>query len=585
MTAPATLETDVLIAGGGPCGLMLANELGRRGVRCLVVDRKPGTAFNPQANATQARTMEHYRRLGFAHRVRAQGLPADHPTDVAYLTRFAGHEMARLRLPTAAQATQLIRGLGGSWSAAELPHRVSQKFVEVVLRDEAQALAGVDLRYGWELRSFSDTGEGITAEVAPAHTPNEPGVTVQARWLVGADGARSGVRAQLGVEWEGGSGFKRSFMGWRMLAVYLRAPDFYRLNPNDRAWMYVQVHPAQRSFIMSVDGVSEFAFHTQLADDTDVDALTHADARALFAKASGLDIRIEILSMAPWLAGHALVASRFQQGRVFIGGDAAHLFTPTGGLGYNTAVEDAVNLGWKLAAVLKGQAPRALLDSYSLERKPLAQRNTGYARQFADSIGLFDAVAELDDDSPAGQQARAVAGEYLNGHVRREFNVPGVTFGGRYDGSPIIVSDGSTPPPDAANSYQPTACPGGRPPHAWLADGRSLFDLFGFEWTLLVLRDSADEPSPATAGFEAAARSLGVDLKVVYPEDETPPDTQSQKGPNTQEGEQQPMDQKRLIDLYEFPLILIRPDHIVAWRGTSDANAPRVMRQVLGWGS
>ena len=590
MTKSATLETDVLITGGGPCGLMLANELGRRGVRCLVVDRKPGTAFNPQANATQARTMEHYRRLGFAYRVRAQGLPADHPTDVAYLTRFAGHEMARLRLPTAAQATQVIRGLGGSWSAAELPHRVSQKFVEVVLRDEAQALPGVELRYGWEMRGFSDTGEGITAEVAPVDTSSEQSVTVQARWLVGADGARSSVRAQLGIAWDGGTGFKRSFMGGRMLAVYLKAPDFYRLNPNDRAWMYVQVHPAQRSFIMSVDGVSEFAFHTQLADDTDVDALTHDDARALFVRASGLDIPIEILSMAPWLAGHALVASRFQHGRVFIGGDAAHLFTPTGGLGYNTAVEDAVNLGWKLAAVLKGQASPALLDSYGLERKPLAQRNTGYARQFADSIGLFDAAPELDDDSPAGQQARAVAGEYLNGHVRREFNVPGVTFGGRYDGSPIIVSDGSTPPPDAANSYQATACPGGRPPHAWLPDGRSLFDLFGFEWTLLVLQDATRHDQPSTAGFETAAQALGVDLKVVYPEDKAAPDPQVQKGQTARtaqaahEGEPQPTDQKRLIDLYGAPLVLIRPDHIVAWRGTSDADASRVMHQALGWG-
>jgi 2-polyprenyl-6-methoxyphenol hydroxylase-like FAD-dependent oxidoreductase len=551
---------------------MLANELGRRGVRCLVVDRKPGTAFNPQANATQARTMEHYRRLGFADRVRAQGLPADHPTDVAYLTRFAGHEMARLRLPTAAQATQVIRGLGGSWSAAELPHRVSQKFVEVVLREEAQALPGVDLRYGWELRGFHDTGAGVQAEVAPVSDADAAATTVRARWLVGADGARSGVRARLGIEWEGGTGFKRSFMGGRMLAVYLKAPDFYRLNPNDRAWMYVQVHPAQRAFIMSVDGVSEFAFHTQLADDTDVDALTHDDARALFARASGLDIPIEILSMAPWLAGHALVASRFQQGNVFIGGDAAHLFTPTGGLGYNTAVEDAVNLGWKLAAVLKGQAPPALLDSYGLERKPLAQRNTGYARQFADSIGLFDAVPELDEDTPEGQRAREAAGEYLNGHVRREFNVPGVTFGGRYDGSPLIVADGSTPPPDAANSYQPTACPGGRPPHAWLTDGRSLFDLFGFEWTLLVLKDPSGHATAPTDGFVAAAKALGVELKVVCPEAGKTPDQQGELG------------RQSLLDLYEAPLALIRPDHIVAWRGTSDGDATRVMRQALGWG-
>jgi hypothetical protein len=325
----------------------------------------------------------------------------------------------------------------------------------------------------------------------------------------------------------------------------------------------VQVHPAQRSFIMSVDGASEFAFHTQLADDTDVDTLTHDDARALFIRASGLDIPIQVLSMAPWLAGHALVASRFQQGRVFIGGDAAHLFTPTGGLGYNTAVEDAVNLGWKLAAVLKGQAPPALLDSYGLERKPLARRNTGYARQFADSIGLFEAVPELDDDTPAGQQAREAAGEYLNGHVRREFNVPGVTFGGRYDGSPIILADGSTPPPDAANSYQPTACPGGRPPHAWLADGRSLVDLFGFEWTLLVLRDAQGDAVPATTGFEAAARSLGVVLKVVEPDAGQAPGLRA---------------------LYEAPLALIRPDHIVAWRGDSDAAASQVLRQALGWG-
>jgi 2-polyprenyl-6-methoxyphenol hydroxylase-like FAD-dependent oxidoreductase len=483
------------------------------------------------------------------------GLPPDHPTDITYLTRFAGTELARLRLPTAAAAPQAIKNMSGSWSAAELPHRVSQKYVEVCLHRHAQQQASVEMRYGWQLQQFTDTGEGIEALVASV-TGGQT-LNVKADYMVGADGARSLVRHQLGISWGGATGFKRKFMGGKMLAVYLKAPDFYARNPNDRAWMYVVVNPELRAFIMSVDGVSEFAFHIQMADDAATEALTEADARRLFAQAFGQPIDIEILSMATWMAGHALVAESFQQGRVFLGGDAAHLFTPTGGLGYNTAVEDAVNLSWKLASVLKGQAPAALLDSYHLERHALAVRNTGYARQFADSIGLFEAASELEDASPEGEQARAVASDYLNGHVRREFNIPGVTFGGRYDGSAIVVGDGTTAPPDAANSYTPCATPGGRPPHTWLPDGRSLFDTFHSEWTLLVLgSDLAD-----TSAFESVASSMGVDLKVVH----------------------QPSEE--ILALYEAPMVLIRPDQIVAWRGHNAEAAQAVLTQVLGGGA
>jgi 2-polyprenyl-6-methoxyphenol hydroxylase-like FAD-dependent oxidoreductase len=534
---------------------MLAIELGRRGVRCLLVDQKPSTAFNPQANATQARTMEHLRRLGLAQKIRSQGLPGDHPTDIAYLTRFAGHEMARLRLPTASAASSVIKTMSGSWSAAELPHRISQKFVEATLREEADKFNGNDVRYGWEMKTFEDTGQGIEATVAPVGGGEE--VKVQAKYLMGADGARSKVRTQLGIGWEGGTGFKRNFMGGKMFAVYLKAPDFYRLNPNDRAWMYVMVNPQLRAFIMSVDGVSEFAFHTQVPEGVDGDAFTEIDARRFFAQAYGHDIKIEILSMATWLAGHALVAAEFQRGRVFLGGDAVHLFTPTGGLGYNTAVEDAINLGWKLASVIQGRAPESLLDSYGLERKPLAQRNTGYARQLADSIGLFDAAPELDDDSAPGDAARAVAAQYLDGHVKREFNIPGITFGGRYDGSPLIVSDGSSPPPDQPNAYVPSACPGGRPPHAWLSDGRSLFDTFHSEWTLLVLGANA----PDTAAFVSAAQERQMDMLVVRHE------------------------QAELLALYQAPLVLIRPDQIVAWRGYDGSKAAAVIARVSAWNS
>jgi 2-polyprenyl-6-methoxyphenol hydroxylase-like FAD-dependent oxidoreductase len=548
----AALTTEVLIAGGGPCGLMLANELGRRGVRSLLIDNKPGTAFNPQANATQARTMEHLRRLGIADEVRSQGLPPDHPTDIAYLTRFSGHELARLSLPTAAQAVREIRSMRGSWSAAELPHRISQKFVEATLLRHARALPCNDIRYGWRLLEFEAHGQGVRALIRPEGGGES--VTVQASYLVGADGARSLVRNELGIAWSGATGVRRHFMGGRMFAVYLRAPDFYRVVPHSRAWMYVAVNHQRRAFIMSVDGRSEFAFHASLHEGENGDEWGQADARRVFAQALGAEIAIDILSLGTWTAGHSLVAQSFQRGRVFLAGDAAHLFTPTGGLGYNTAVEDSVNLGWKLASVLRGRAAPGLLDSYELERKPLAERNTAYARRFADSVGLFTARPALEEDSPAGAAERERAAAHLNAHVRLEFNIPGVTFGGRYDGSPVIVGDGTQAPPDQPNAYVPTAKPGGRPPHAWLDDGRSLFDSFHSEWTLLAL----GEQPPDTAPFAAAARELNLDLQVVA------------------------HSKPELRELYEAPLALIRPDQIVAWRGHAASAALQVLRQVTG---
>lgn len=531
------LRVSVLIAGGGPCGLMLANELGRRGVSAILVDEKPGTAFNPQANATQARTMEHYRRLGFADEIRQAGLPADYPTDVAYFTRYTGYELARFELPSSSRASTLVKGLSGSWSAAELPHRVSQKYVEAVLRRHAERLPGISIRYGHRLTCYVERDDGVIGEIEPV--PEGPRMTIHADFLVGADGPRSTVRQSLGISYGGSTGSQRDFMGGRMLAVYLRAPGFYARMPHAKAWMYNCFNRDRRAFMASVNGRDEFAFHTQLRPGEDGSAITAGEAKAAFQRACGDAIDCEVLSFLTWTAGHALVADGMQRGRVFLGGDAAHLFTPTGGLGYNTAIEDAVNLGWKLASVVKGIRPQALLDSYEIERRPVALRNTDYARRFADSLGLYAAAPEIEDVSAAGEAARQAAGDYLNQHARAEFNIPGITFGGRYDGSPIIISDGSAPPPDAANVYVPSACPGGRAPHAWLDDGASLYDLFGFEWTLLQFQPAVVDTRPLCE----AARALGTELKLItLPRD--------------------------LRDLYEADLVLIRPDQIVAWRGS-----------------
>jgi 2-polyprenyl-6-methoxyphenol hydroxylase-like FAD-dependent oxidoreductase len=532
---------------------MLSIELGRRGVASVLVDPKADTAVNPQAMATQARTMEHYRRLGFAHEVRSLGLPADYPTDIAYFTRYTGPELARFSLPSSSEAAAVARGTG-DWNSPELPHRVSQKYVEQVLKRHAEASPLASLNYGWRLVDFEDRSTHVHAHVEQVTTGQMQ--TVDADFLFGADGARSFVRGQLGINYIGETGVERDFFGGTMVAVYFRAPDFYDVVPHARAWMYWAFNPERRSWCAAVNGVDEFAFHTQLKKG-ESDQVSDERARELLAQAMGRPLDVELLAVGTWIAGHALVADSLGSGRVYIGGDAAHLFTPAGGLGYNTAVEDAVNLGWKLAATIKGAAGPALLQSYGQERRQLALRNTGYARQLAESIGNYVPHSMIEVAGPEGDSARRDAGDYLNGHSRREFNIPGITFGGRYDGSPAIKSDGCSPPRDAMNVYVPSAVPGGRAPHMWLHDGRSVFDLFGFEWSLLVIDPRAH---PSVQAFKVAADELGIDLAIV---DLTAEDA----GP-----------------AYGADLLLVRPDQIVGWRGTATEVAPRsLLEDLMGY--
>ena len=542
-------DCAVIVIGGGPCGLMLAIELGRRGVPVILLEDKTSPARFPAANATQARTMEHYRRLGFAEKVRGQGLPADYPTDIAYFTRFTRHELARFSLPSARAAREIVRTLTGSWSAAELPHRVSQMFVEDVLRAEATACPSVSIRPGWRMAAVRDTGTGV--EVDAKHEGGR--TTLRAAYAMGADGGSSTTRKGLGYSYVGESGVTRDFMGGRMFAIHYRSSKLYDVIPHPRAWMYWTVNGDRRSFMASVNGRDQFNFHTQLRPG-ESENISNSEAKAMFHTALAAPLDIEIIARSAWNAGYTLVAEKFQRGRVFLGGDAAHLFTPAGGLGYNTAVEDAVNLGWKLSAVLKGWGGPALLDSYESERQAIARRNTTYARGFADSLGLFVPPPELEDEGPAGEAARKLTGDHFNHHARFEFNIPGITFGGRYDGSPIVVPDGTAPPPDAPNSYQPTGCPGGRAPHLWLGDGRSLYDALGFEFTLLQL---GGKPAGA-AGFRAAAEAMNVPLSVV------------------------PVAGDEARDLYGADLALIRPDQIVAWRGNASSKAAAVLRRAAG---
>lgn len=556
MTTP--LKTDIAIAGAGPSGLMLAIELGCRGVPCVLFDINPQAPTIPKANATSARTMEHYRRRGFSHSVREAGLAADHPQDILYCTRLTGHELARFRMPSRTQAArQTSFGDYGdaAWPTPELPHRAQQFYIEAILREQVARYPSVQTRYGWRVEGVSATASG--ASLTATHVEGGQQIAFATRYLVGCDGPRSLVRKAMNVQFEGASQEQRDFFGGQMLSIHFRSPDLYaRLQHGplqNKAWMVWVMNPVQRGLLFAVNGVDEFCVGIQLkpgqtADGVNIPQVMQAMVGTGCDDASTAQFSYEVLSLSPWTAGYTLVAEQFRQGPLFIGGDAAHLFTPTGGMGYNTSVDDAVNLGWKLAAVCQGWAPDALLDTYFAERHPIAVRNTRFARAMADSVGKIAMSPSLEDAGTDGDTARAALGEALLKHVNAEFNIPGLQLGLRYQ-SAIVATEEAAPPPDLPNHYVPSAFPGCRAPHvATEVPGESLVDLLGPDFSLLSFN-----PHINVQAWQAAARQWGVPL-----ETRCHPDPAARA-------------------LYGADAVLIRPDHHVAWRGCGDADALAVL--------
>jgi 2-polyprenyl-6-methoxyphenol hydroxylase-like FAD-dependent oxidoreductase len=528
----------VAIVGGGPVGLMLALFLDRHGVPTVVFNTEPTSRWHPKGNTHNARTMEHYRRLGISKAIRGLGLPAEHPRDVAYFTRLNAWELARIVMPCEAERMRMAVDAAPTDQVPEPLLRANQMYVERYLLEHARSRPNITLRFGWHASSFEQSERGVTVSAERADgTARE---TWRASFLVGCDGGQSFVRRALGIRYEGQASVEQPFLGGRMISTYVRIPALHRdILGGRKGWLYNVVAPDLRMLLIALDGRDEFllmtkASHAQALPDDDVIVRT-------IQRGVGTDIPVTVLAHRPWIGGAALVAERFAIGRVFLAGDATHLFSPTGGFGMNTGIDGVANLSWKLAAVLQGWGGPNLLASYEAERRPVAKRNTAAARFLTERVGEVVVPENVEAHSDAGAAARERLGAFLQS-FDRQFASLGVELGGRYDDSPLISRTDGDAPDDDPVTYKPSGVPGGRLPHLWLEGKQgarnSIFDDLGVGFTLL----RVGEDAPRADKFRAAAKALRVPFRALtvprYPARE----------------------------LYERKLVLVRPDQHIAWR-------------------
>jgi 2-polyprenyl-6-methoxyphenol hydroxylase-like FAD-dependent oxidoreductase len=531
-TVPDTVP--VLVVGGGPSGLAVAIELGRRGIEVLVVEpRSVLDPLRPRAKTTSVRTMEHLRRWGIADRLRtAAPVPVSHAQDVVFVTGLFGHEITR------------FENAFGLWTtpqdvAAEPGQQAPQPLVEEVLREASAELPTVTVLVGWRVTSVVD---GADQAQAVLEDPDGGMHEVAADYVLGCDGSSGVSRTAIGVRYQGESGTVPNLS----ITFRSRALEERELCAKGIHYWVIGAKHGGLMGRLDLDG-TWWAIVQGLEDD-----VTDVDAAALVRSMVGDDIDVDVLATDPWSA-RMLLVDRYRGERVFLVGDAAHLNPPWGGHGFNTCVGDAVNLGWKLAAVLEGWAPNALLDSYESERRPVAQRTIAAAGEQEAFLAPSFAAAELDADGPGGEALRADVARALQ--VKDpEFHSLGLVLGYDYRSSPVVVPVGPTGTEQPVNTFEPSAHPGARLPHAWLPDGKSVYDLLGGGFTLVRLEATANVDT-----LREAATRLGVPLRVL-----------------------DLSHLPRLRTLYGAALVLVRPDQHVAWRDDHVADPFGLLRRVVG---
>jgi 2-polyprenyl-6-methoxyphenol hydroxylase-like FAD-dependent oxidoreductase len=522
----------VLIVGAGPVGLALAGDLGWRGVSCMVVEQTDGRIEQPKMDLVGVRTMEFCRRWGIADWVRDAPYPGDYPQDCVFLTGLNGFELGRERFP------------GRAFEACppqspQKRERVPQDMFDPILERFARSFDCVSLQYQTALASFKDGTERV--EVTLRDTRTGATRTVTADYLVGADGGASTVREGAGIPMSGSGALTYT------TNVLFRCADFPSLHRMGKAYRFIFIGPEGTWLtIVAVNGGDRFRM--SIVGTPDKVNHSEADIGAALRRAMGKDFDYEILSVMRWVR-RELVADRYGGGRVFIAGDSAHLMSPTGALGMNTGIQDAVDLGWKLEAVLRGWGGAHLLGSYQSERRPVALRNVA-----ASTENLGRMLSTRDRKPPpeifeAGPEADAIRrdyGDWFTETMRHEWFMNGFHLGYRYDDSPIVRPDGTPAPPLEGSTYTQTARPGARAPHVGLPDGSSTLDLFGRGFTLLRIGPDA----PGGEGLLQAAADAGVPIRAVA------------------------LDRPEAREAYQRSLVLVRPDGHVAWRDEAEPRQP-----------